>query len=184
MKQTIKTSRVAGQLEKMFRALNSRFFDGELPEVVISLKKTAGAYGHFTTGKVWKTGEERRYEINISSASLNQECAFLAGVLVHEMVHEYCAEHGIKDTSNNGVYHNKNFKHIAETHGLEVEHHPKYGWTITSPGLELLDFVEEHSPRAATAVQERKPERKNQAVPANISAPNVAIVAERPRSST
>ena len=141
MKQTIKTSRVAGQLEKMFRALNNRFFDGELPEVVISLKKTAGAYGHFTTGKVWKTGEERRYEINISSASLNQECAFLAGVLVHEMVHEYCAEHGIKDTSNNGVYHNKNFKHIAETHGLEVEHHPKYGWTITSPGLELLDFV-------------------------------------------
>lgn len=89
MKQTIKTSRVAGQLEKMFRALNNRFFDGELPEVVISLKKTAGAYGHFTTGKVWKTGEERRYEINISSASLNQECAFLAGVLVHEMVHEY-----------------------------------------------------------------------------------------------
>ena len=143
MKQTIKTSRVAGQLEKMFRALNNRFFDGELPEVVISLKKTAGAYGHFTTGKVWKTGEERRYEINISSASLNQECAFLAGVLVHEMVHEYCAEHGIKDTSNNGVYHNKNFRHIAETHGLEVEHHPKYGWTITSPALELLDFVEE-----------------------------------------
>lgn len=61
MKQTIKTSRVAGQLEKMFLALNNRFFDGELPEVVISLKKTAGAYGHFTTGKVWKTGEERRY---------------------------------------------------------------------------------------------------------------------------
>ena len=144
MKQTIKTSRVAGQLEKMFRALNNRFFGGELPEVgIISLKKTAGAYGHFTTGKVWRTGEERRYEINISSASLNQECAFLAGVLVHEMVHEYCAEHGIKDTSNNGVYHNKNFRHIAETHGLEVEHHPKYGWTITSPGLELLDFVEE-----------------------------------------
>lgn len=130
MKQTIKTSRVAGQLEKMFRALNNRFFDGELPEVVISLKKTAGAYGHFTTGKVWKTGEERRYEINISSASLNQECAFLAGVLVHEMVHEYCAEHGIKDTSNNGVYHNKNFRHIAETHGLEVEHHPKWCCTI------------------------------------------------------
>ena len=32
---------------------------------------------------------------------------------------------------------------MAEAHGLEVEHHPKYGWTITSPGLELLDFVEE-----------------------------------------
>ena len=32
MKQTVKTSRAAGQLEKMFRALNTRFFDGKLPE--------------------------------------------------------------------------------------------------------------------------------------------------------
>lgn len=39
MKKTVKTSRVAGQLEKMYRLLNARFFNGELPEVVISLKK-------------------------------------------------------------------------------------------------------------------------------------------------
>lgn len=44
MKKTVKTSRVAGQLEKMYRLLNARFFNGELPEVVISLKKTVGAY--------------------------------------------------------------------------------------------------------------------------------------------
>ena len=43
MKKTVKTSRVAGQLEKMYRLLNARFFNGELPEVVISLKKTVGA---------------------------------------------------------------------------------------------------------------------------------------------
>ena len=54
MKQTIKTSRVAGQLEKMFRLLNNHFYGGQLPEVVISLKKTVGAYGHFTCGKVWQ----------------------------------------------------------------------------------------------------------------------------------
>lgn len=39
MKKTVKTSRVAGQLEKMYRLLNARFFNGELPEVVISLKR-------------------------------------------------------------------------------------------------------------------------------------------------
>ena len=50
MKQTVKTSRVAGHLEKMFRLLNNHFFDGAVPEVVISLKKTVGAYGHFTCG--------------------------------------------------------------------------------------------------------------------------------------
>ena len=32
---------------------------------------------------------------------------------------------------------------MAEAHGLEVEHHPKYGWTITSPGIDLLDFIEQ-----------------------------------------
>lgn len=76
--------------------------------------------------------------------------------MLHEMCHLACAvgygskildENGnpepIKDTSNNGVYHNKRFKTMAEAHGLEVEHHPKYGWTITSPGIELLDFIEQ-----------------------------------------
>ena len=53
-KQTVKTSRVAAQLEKMFRLLNEHFYNGQLPEVVISLKKTVGAYGHFTCGKFGK----------------------------------------------------------------------------------------------------------------------------------
>ena len=146
MKQTVKTSRVAGQLEKMFRLLNAHFFDGELPEVVISLKKTVGAYGHFTCGKVWQAGDERRYEINISSPTLNRPIEETCATLLHEMCHLACAvgygskildadgnPEPIKDTSNNGVYHNKRFKSMAEAHGLEVEHHPKYGWTITSP---------------------------------------------------
>ena len=203
MKQTIKTSRVAGQLEKMFRALNNRFFDGELPEVVISLKKTAGAYGHFTTGKVWKTGEERRYEINISSASLNQECAFLAGVLVHEMVHEYCAEHGIKDTSNNGVYHNKNFSTLQKPTVWKSNTIPNMVGQLPAPALNFWILLRnragkisrwsraltywmysERSPRASTAVQAQKPERKSPAVPANIFVPNAATAAEQPRSST
>lgn len=141
MKQTIKTSRTAGQLEKMFRELNKHYFSGELPEPVISLKKTPGAYGHFTCGKVWQTGEERRYEINISTATLSRPIEETAATLLHEMVHLYCMEQGIKDTSNNGVYHNKRFKSAAEAHGLHIEHHPKYGWTITQPTEELLDFV-------------------------------------------
>lgn len=143
MKQTVKTSRVAGQLEKMFRALNNRFFAGELPEVVITLKKTVGAYGHFTCGKVWQAGNERRYEINISTATLDRELLLVCATLLHEMCHEFAAVNNIKDTSGSGnSYHNKQFKKIAETHGLEVEHHPKYGWTITNPSLELLDFIE------------------------------------------
>ncbi len=44
MKKTIRTSRTAGQLEKMFRALNTHFFNDELPEAVISLKKRPSAH--------------------------------------------------------------------------------------------------------------------------------------------
>lgn len=41
MKSTIKTSRAAGQLEKMFRELNKHYYNGELPEPIITLKKDA-----------------------------------------------------------------------------------------------------------------------------------------------
>lgn len=141
MKQTVKTSRAAGQLEKMFRELNKHYFNGTLPEPIISLKKTPSAYGHITCSKVWQAGQESKYEINISSATLDRPIEETAATLLHEMVHEYCLEQNIPDTSNRGVYHNKRFKQEAEAHGLTVEHHQRYGWTVTSPSLELLDFI-------------------------------------------
>ena len=103
-----------------------------------------GAYGHFTCNKVWQAGDERRYEINISSATLSRPIEETCATLLHEMCHCLAAEKGIKDTSGSGnFYHNRKYKEIAESHGLCVEKHPKYGWTITSPGLPLLDFIEE-----------------------------------------
>ena len=142
MKKTVKTSRVAGQLEKMYRLLNARFFNGELPEVVISLKKTVGAYRHFTCSKVWQAGDERRYEINISSATLSRAIVDTCSTLLHEMCHCFAAEKGIKDTSGSGnFYHNRKYKEIAESHGLCVEHSKKYGWSHTSPSDNLLEFV-------------------------------------------
>lgn len=38
MKETAKTSRTAGYLEKIFRALNRDFFGGELEEPIISME--------------------------------------------------------------------------------------------------------------------------------------------------
>lgn len=143
MKQTVKTSRAAGQLEKMFRALNTRFFAGELPECIISLKKTPGAYGHITIDQTWTAGERTMHEINISTATLDRPIEETAATLLHEMCHLYNIIHSIKDCSGSGnAYHNKRFKATAESHGLEIEHHHKYGWTITTPGLELLELVE------------------------------------------
>ena len=142
MKQTVKTSRASGQLEKFFRMLNAHFFSCELPEPIITLKKTPGAYGHITTAKTWKAGLNRRYEINISTATLDRPIEETTVTLLHEMCHLYNMEHGIKDTSGHGGYHNKRFKATAEAHGLSIEYMPRHGWTYTTPTLELLDFIE------------------------------------------
>ena len=85
MKQTVKTSRAAGQLEKMFRVLNQHYFEVKLPEPIISLKKTPSAYVHITCAKVWQAGEESKYEINISSATLNRPIEGTTDTLLHEI---------------------------------------------------------------------------------------------------
>ena len=40
MKETVKTSRTAGYLEKIFRALNAKYFDNELEEPIITIQST------------------------------------------------------------------------------------------------------------------------------------------------
>ena len=49
--------------------------------------------------------------------------------------------HEIKDVSNNGYYHNKKFKETAEAHGLHIEHHATYGWTITTLTEETAEWL-------------------------------------------
>ncbi len=53
MKETVKTSRTAGYLEKIFRALNAKYFNGELEEPIITIQSTPRAYGHVTVAKAW-----------------------------------------------------------------------------------------------------------------------------------
>ena len=51
MKETVKTSRTAGYLEKIFRALNAKYFNGELEEPIITIQSTPRAYEHVTVAK-------------------------------------------------------------------------------------------------------------------------------------
>ena len=61
--------------------------------------------------------------------------------MLHEMAHLYNLNHGIKDVSNNGYYHNKKFKETAEAHGLVINHHQTYGWTVTELAPETAEWV-------------------------------------------
>ena len=70
MKETVKTSRTAGYLEKIFRALNAKYFNGELEEPIITIQSTPRAYGHVTVAKAWQRGDTTRHELNIGAGTL------------------------------------------------------------------------------------------------------------------
>ena len=141
MKELTTYNRAAGYLNQIFDLLNERFFESELSKPVITIQATPKAYGHYTLYDAWSVdGEKGMREINMGAGTLARPIEEVAATLLHEMVHYYNDTHGIKDCSRGNTYHNKNFRDAAEARGLRVEHHPTYGWTITKPGDELLQF--------------------------------------------
>lgn len=140
MKQTTKMSRAVGQLEKIYNALNVDFFSGELPTPIITVQSKPGTYGHCTVGKVWKRKDGETYELNIAAEVLNYPIEKTLDTMLHEMVHLYCREHGIKEVSRGGKYHNRRFKEEAEKRGLECYRCGQYGWN-TKPSDRLVEYA-------------------------------------------
>lgn len=140
MKELTKYNRVAGYLEKIFRLLNEQYFENTLSIPVITIQSTPNAYGHVSLTEKWEVNGERKKELNIGAGTLERHIENIVATMIHEMVHLYCADKNIKDTSRNYTYHNKNFKEEAEKRGLIIEHNKTYGWTITSPSDEIIEF--------------------------------------------
>lgn len=131
-------------LETAYKKFNDYFFEGKLPEVAITIQSSRGAYGHCTTQKVWAStdGSKDYYELNIGAEHLNRPIENVLATLVHEMVHIYCMEVGLKDTSNGGRYHNSVFKAEGEKRGLILSKHGYIGWSVTSPGQMLIEAID------------------------------------------
>ena len=141
MKELTSYNRVTQYLNKVFKLINSEYFDNELEMPTITIQSTVGAYGHVTTSKVWKTESGKAsYELNIGADYLDRPIENIVATLIHEGCLLYAMQNGIKDTSNRGVYHNKRFKALAEDRGLIIEKHSRYGWTITTPSEATINF--------------------------------------------
>lgn len=141
MKETVKTSRTAGYLEKIFRALNERYFDNELEEPIITIQSTPKAYAHVTIGKAWQRGDTTRRELNIGAGTLDRSIFEIVASELHECIHIYNMQHGIQDCSRGGAYHNKRFKEAAEARDLKISYDPRIGWSITEPTDALCEFI-------------------------------------------
>ena len=144
MKEITKTSRLAGQLEKLYRMLNNDFFDNALEMPVITIQSTPRAYGHVSTYNAWSVKGEGVKELNIAAGTLFRPIENTIATMLHEMCHIYNMEVAkVQDTSRGGTYHNKQFKAAAEAHGLICTKSNMYGWSDTSSQLsdELIDWV-------------------------------------------
>lgn len=136
------------ELYKAFHLLNKRIFAGKLPTPAIVIQnqgnRTRNILGWCTSEKIWANAEKniRKYEITITAEYLNREVAEVIHTLIHEMVHLFCIENDIKDTSRSGYYHNKKFKQQAEIAGLNVEFDKSRGWAQTSLRPETRDLID------------------------------------------
>lgn len=140
MKQTTKMSRAVGMLEKIYFHLNTDFFESALPIPIITVQSKPGTYGHCTVAKVWQRPDGNTYELNIAAEVLNYPIEETLDTMIHEMVHLYCRENGIKETSRGGTYHNGRFKEEAENRGLECYKCGQYGWN-TRPTEKLVEYA-------------------------------------------
>jgi hypothetical protein len=88
--------------------------------------------GHFAAGRWELSGERRVAEVFIGGEGLERGGAGVLGTQLHEAAHGLAYMRGVKDSSRQGRYHNRRFRALAEEVGLDVQHHPRLGWSLTT----------------------------------------------------
>jgi len=138
-------SEIVAKLENLFDILNTAYFEGKLPRPVITVQSTPKAYGHCSNKKIWSSGVEGEgesyYEINLGAEFLNRPSEQTAAALLHEMVHLFCRENGIKETCQGVRYHTKVFKAEAEARDLEIGYDRAIGYSLTTPTDALIETL-------------------------------------------
>ena len=127
-------SRVLFVLEDNWHAIRARH--PQIPPVVIIIASgTSGRdakWGHFSPRRWTVDTTGTVAEILISGEGLHRSPRAVLGTLLHEAAHALAAARGIKETSRQHRYHNRQFKVLAEELGLAVDHDERIGWSLTS----------------------------------------------------
>lgn len=108
-------------LERAHAHFNAALFSARplttTPVITVQTRGRKSAYGWYARGQ-WVNGTSTPAELNISAEDLKRAAEDVLLTLIHEMVHQWADERGIKDCSRNGRYHNKSFAKLAEEAGL------------------------------------------------------------------
>jgi len=122
------------ELYRLFVIFNQRYYNGMLSRPIIVVQsngKNRRSMGWCTNQKVWKDNATQQtfYEIAVCGEYLFRDVDEICATFLHELVHLYCNQYQLKDTSRGSTYHNKVFKRIAEQHGLVVSYDKRIGWS-------------------------------------------------------
>lgn len=175
---------VIDQLEDLFLKLNIQLFGSclEKPIITVAPDRTGGAYGWCTSWKAWEDGTvDGYYEINICAEYLDRPLEEICATLLHEMVHLFNLQRGVKDCSRNGYYHNKQFKKTAEAHGLIVEKTRSRGFAETALALATLKFVKTIEAEDFTLVRPKLPAPKGSSNSIRYVCPTCGFIARTTR---
>ena len=141
MKKLNNYRRTVQYLQKIYNLINEEYFGGELEEITLTVQESVRSYGHVSISNTWFTDDKAMKELNISANYLRRDITEVVTTLIHECSHIWNMQHDIKDTSNGYIYHNKRFKKTAEEIGrIKIDRHDKYGWTVSTPTEETIDF--------------------------------------------
>lgn len=133
-------------IEEAYKKLNEHYFGGSLPDVMIYFR-SEGKINH--TIKIVHiedkdNNKKVQYELPMSVDVLYKGADTVIANLLHMMVHIYCNELGLQDTSNNGRYHNSIFKEQAERVDLEIKDRDSVvGYEYTYPTEALSKVIKE-----------------------------------------
>ena len=144
MKGQVTIQSAIDELQRMFKLLNSTYFNNELerPVITILTDNKGGAYGWISVNKVWSSKDDAYFrEINLCAEYLNRPPELVITTLMHEMCHLWNIQNNVQDCSRKGQYHNAHFRDVAEARGLIVKQHHTYGFCITEPSPNFTELV-------------------------------------------
>jgi len=125
---------VVAALERAWQQIRMRH--PELPEVIVIVAaggETARGlfkWGHFAAGR-WHVAGSNRPEVLVGGEGLRRPAREVLGTLLHEAAHGLAHARRIQDTSRQGRYHNRRYADLAAELGLQVDHDPRIGWSVT-----------------------------------------------------
>jgi hypothetical protein len=140
-------------IEKFIEYAKKAFFENTSKKIVVTLDDCGSrAYGGVSVEPLFTNGiiQYHLLKINPNFLKVNNTIEELIDTILHELIHLYHLEKGLKDVSNQNRYHNKIFKNKAVETGLKVKHLPVYGFNTC--GLEnhlkekiLQEFINEYN---------------------------------------